>query len=669
MARSSGWFRTTLVVATTLVITSCASHDSKSGGTTSTAASESPPSDQRKDATFDPASLKDVPKVRYDEIHDEEIKGIMAMAERGYLEQAELKAMALLEQYPNDTSLERVYNWISDKRKIARDRAIEDKIREIDSKNSPFNPNVKNLLTDQKDRGLTPRPALRDAVEEIEKTPYVPATYGKTIVHEGLIPSPTVEESRMAKLLKKEITAKLGEMSLDQILFAIGEQEGISFAVDTAVPALKKKLNINFEKVELKNFFDYVERNLQVTFQIHEDFIGVLDGTDPKNKMEETRIFRLKEGFIIPAQFADDTPTRVEVRQKDVVTTTTTEKLNMFVLDGAPTKPSLLLAIEKFFKGSDYYVDFERNLIVATGTPEQLDVLDQLIKEFDRPIQQVLIEARFITVTEPAFMRLGIAWETGRNLLTQQAAQSDDFTKLSPVPVSLPISETITNILGRANLTATLTALEQSGESQTLSAPRVTLINNLPATISDGKIQYYYEEYTVAQTVFERGTTSTLVPKGTPTKLTSGVQLDVVASISGDGESILMGLHPKVSSDVQLVTFATVTDVNASGVPVSTFDIKLPESRTQELSTRVSVRSGQTVVMGGVMERNQTTFVESVPMLGNIPIIGALFRRRTEIDTPRYLLIFVTATIVSETGEFVVPASTKTNNPPVATAE
>ena len=173
-------------------------------------------------------------------------------------------------------------------------------------------------------------------------------------------------------------------------------------------------------------------------------------------------------------------------------------------------------------------------------------------------------------------MRLGVAWETGRNLLNQQAIQGEDFTRLSPVPVALPISETFTNILGRANLSATLTALEQSGESQTLSAPRVTLINNLPATISDGKIQYYYEEYTVAQTVFERGTTSSLVPKGKPAKLTSGVQLDVVASISGDGESILLGLKPQVNSDVQLVTFATVTDVNADGDAVSTFDIKLP---------------------------------------------------------------------------------------------
>jgi type II secretory pathway component HofQ len=58
--------------------------------------------------------------------------------------------------------------------------------------------------------------------------------------------------------------------------------------------------------------------------------------------------------------------------------------------------------------------------------------------------------------------------------------------------------------------------------------------------------------------------------------------------------------------------------------------------------------------MGGVLERERSTFVESVPVLGDIPFIGALFRRRTEVDRPRYLLIFVTATIIKDTGEFLV---------------
>ena len=220
--------------------------------------------------------------------------------------------------------------------------------------------------------------------------------------------------------------------------------------------------------------------------------------------------------------------------------------------------------------------------------------------------------------------------------------------------MGLGLQETFTNVLGRANLSATLTALEQSGESQTLSSPRLTLVNNLPGTISDGKVQYYYEEYTVKQQVLERAATSSLVPSGKPTKLTSGVQLEVVASIGGDGQTILLALHPEVNQDVRLVTFATITDRNVDNQVTGTFEIRLPESRTQELSTRVAVKSGQTVVMGGVLEREQRTFVESVPILGNLPWIGAAFRKRTEIDNPRYLLIFVTATLLSESGEFVI---------------
>jgi type II secretory pathway component HofQ len=58
-------------------------------------------------------------------------------------------------------------------------------------------------------------------------------------------------------------------------------------------------------------------------------------------------------------------------------------------------------------------------------------------------------------------------------------------------------------------------------------------------------------------------------------------------------------------------------------------------------------------VMGGVLERQQLTFVDSVPILGRLPLVGAAFRKRTEIDKPRYLLIFVTATLLSESGEFL----------------
>jgi type II secretory pathway component GspD/PulD (secretin) len=127
-------------------------------------------------------------------------------------------------------------------------------------------------------------------------------------------------------------------------------------------------------------------------------------------------------------------------------------------------------------------------------------------------------------------------------------------------------------------------------------------------------------------------------------------------------------LNPRVNTQVLLQTYTTISQYTSVGTPPSTFDIKLPTYRTEELSTRVSVNSGDTVVMGGVLEREKTTYVESVPVLGDIPILGVLFRRRTEIDNPRYLLIFVTATIVKDSGEFLVYDNERsaTNSPPVA---
>jgi type IV pilus assembly protein PilQ len=90
-------------------------------------------------------------------------------------------------------------------------------------------------------------------------------------------------------------------------------------------------------------------------------------------------------------------------------------------------------------------------------------------------------------------------------------------------------------------------------------------------------------------------------------------------------------------------------------------------------------------MMGGVLEREQRTIVESVPILGNLPGIGAMFRKRSTIDKPRYLLIFVTATLLDQNGSFVtyeqprderpnpvnlpksLPASSPTSSPPPTT--
>jgi len=621
--------------------------------------------------------------VKYSKKYDAEIKEIMDLANRGKWEEAQIKAIALREMAPKSDLVERVYTWVVQSGKQRREQELENQIREIDAKNSVFSPTIKSLLTENRDRGLPARKDIRDTVDQIEKAPWIPDTYGKLLHEKGPLFDFESAKGRMIKMVDKEITIHLDNVPLEILLINLSTNSGVNIVADKSLPALKQVMSVNLEKVKLSEFFRYVGRNYDLQFQVGDELVWVVDAKDPKRLMEETRFYRLRKGFVLPAEFGAPDATKTTQVAGPVSTTTEVQKFNKFVNDEAPTLPSLERAITNLFTGSKYIIDYERNLLVARGTPEQLEVMEKLIKEFDQPVQQVLIEARFVTISKPAFMQLGVLWQTSRGGSNSFNTLPQDFTGLannqnfpnaiSPSgsvnpAVGVGIQQVFTNVLGAKDLSATISALEQSGESQTLSAPRLTVLNNRPAVISEGQVQYYYEEYTAAATVGQYYTSASILPSGKPTKITAGATLNVLASISGDGKSILLALNPKVNTQVLLTTYTTISQYTTSGTPPTTFDIKLPTYTTQEISTRVAVNSGETVVMGGVLQRSKSTYVESVPVLGDIPILGALFRRRTELDTPRYLLVFVTATIVKDSGEFLVydDAQSATNAPAIS---
>jgi len=629
---------------------------------------------QPRFASFNGAPAETLPpakpakSVKYSSDHDAEIKGIMDLAAVGRWEEAGKKADALLLRDPLNPMVIRVSSWVKENTQRQREQALEDRIRTVDAKNSVFNPTIPSLVKENKDRGLPATKDVRDTVQKIENTPYIPETYGKTIKEKGPLFDLESTRGNMFKVLEKEVSIHLDNTPLETILLNLSQSSGVNIVADKSLPALKQLLSVNLDKVKLEEFFRYVGRNYDLQFQVGDQLVWVTDGKDPKKLMEETRFYRLRKGFILPALFGSEDMNRAQVTVNNVVTVTETTKFKKFVNDEAPLVPALEKAMKELFAGSKYMIDYERNLVVAKGTAEQLQVVEKIIEEFDRPIQQVLIEARFVTISKPAFMQLGVLWETAGRVNAPRTPQ--DFTGLvgsQNVPIlGTGIQETFTNVLSSATLTATISALEQTGESQTLSAPRLTVLNNRPATISDGKVQYYYEQYDVKTTAQQYYQSSSFVPSGKPTKITSGAELNVLASISGDGKSIVLALNPRVNTDVQVVPYATLVDYDAQGKIQSTFEIKLPQYRTQELATRMAVKSGETVVMGGVLERQRATFVESVPVLGDLPLVGFLFRRRTESDVPRYLLIFVTATIVKDTGEFLIyeDSATGTNSVP-----
>ena len=609
---------------------------------------------QGTDGTF---NLND--RVEYSAAYDKELESIFRLSEKGKWEEAEAEVGLLLQKHPKDSTLLRIGEWVATQKKLLRQQAIEDRIRTIDAKQTGMNPSIRDIWQDNKNRGLPPRKDIRDALEMIQAEPYVPETFGKKITKRGFLFDARSELGRMSGLLDNTVSIQVDEKTVKEILFGIGGKEGINFIADHGLAPLEQKLTLNLDRVKLGELLGYISRNAGVQFQVGEDLIWVIDGKASKELIEQTRFYRLRHGFMMPAQFGPEETTLVTVKpEKGPTTITETAKYEMFVNDSIMKKPSIEEAIEKFFKGSDHMIDYERNLIVATGTPAQFEVLERIIEEFDRPIQQVLIEARFITISEAAFLDVGFRWASSVAGSPSQdqtgiggGALGSEEGLLTRITFQNVFKEN--SILSNADLSAALTALEQSGESQLLSAPRLTLLNNRPGSINDGEVNYYYEQFTIEETLTERQYSQRLVPLGSPSKITAGVSLEVVASIGGDGQSILLALHPVVNQNVRYVSLKGQTIDEVTEGEQNKLEIFLPQWRTQELATRVVVGSGQSVMMGGVLEREQRTIVESVPILGNLPGIGALFRKRSTIDKPRYLLIFVTATLLDETGSFV----------------
>ena len=448
---------------------------------------------QGTDGTF---NLND--RVEYSAAYDRELESIFRLSEKGKWEEAEAEVGLLLQKHPKDSTLLRIGEWVATQKKLLRQQAIEDRIRTIDAKQTGMNPSIRDIWQDNKNRGLPPRKDIRDALEMIQAEPYVPETFGKKITKRGFLFDARSELGRMSGLLDNTVSIQVDEKTVKEILFGIGGKEGINFIADHGLAPLEQKLTLNLDRVKLGELLGYISRNAGVQFQVGEDLIWVIDGKASKELIEQTRFYRLRHGFMMPAQFGPEETTLVTVKpEKGPTTITETAKYEMFVNDSIMKRQSIEDAIGMVFKGPDYMIDYERNLIVATGTPAQFEVLERIIEEFDRPIQQVLIEARFITISEAAFLDVGFRWASSVAGSPSQdqtgiggGALGSEEGLLTRITFQNVFKEN--SILSNADLSAALTALEQSGESQLLSAPRLTLLNNRPGSINDGEVNYYY---------------------------------------------------------------------------------------------------------------------------------------------------------------------------------
>jgi len=223
----------------------------------------------------------------------------------------------------------------------------------------------------------------------------------------------------------------------------------------------------------------------------------------------------------------------------------------------------------------------------------------------------------------------------------------------------------ISSILTNPEMTMILHALEQKSGANLLSAPKVTTKSGANAEIKVVKELIYPTEFEVQAPIIPSGGVgqqiyqpALVTPAAFQTRDT-GVILNVTPTVGPDGFSIDLIMMPQVVELSDWINYGS-TVIDAKGKQ-QIFNMPQPIFHSRNIVTSITIWDGQTVVMGGLITEQQTTTLDKIPILGDIPLLGWLFQSKTSYSRKFNLLIFVTANLVD-------PAGNKINKELVATA-
>jgi type IV pilus assembly protein PilQ len=299
-------------------------------------------------------------------------------------------------------------------------------------------------------------------------------------------------------------------------------------------------------------------------------------------------------------------------------------------------------------------VDERTNTLLVQDTAENLTAVRNLVQTLDIPVRQVLIEARIVIVADDFSRELGVragftrVSDDIRDLFAiSGSAQSTDSIMGSaldnlastgqPFPVQVPfgnfdrynVNMPVASPAGRIALSILdfddflidleLSAAQNEGRGEIKSTPRVVTANQREAIIEQG-VEIPYQESSSS------GATTTQFKKAV----------------------LSLKVTPQITPDDRVILDLTVTKDSVGQLVPSATGGFVPSIDTRNIQTQVLVKDGQTVVLGGIMETERRDNVKKVPLLGDVPVIGNLFKSTNKINNRDELLIFITPKILRE---------------------
>lgn len=288
----------------------------------------------------------------------------------------------------------------------------------------------------------------------------------------------------------------------------------------------------------------------------------------------------------------------------------------------------------------------EAGMVTVTGTDRQISRVARYIHAVTKQISsQVLIDIRILNVTFDDSTTTGVDWSqlyslqnltVNSLLMAQRNVESFTFdtssgiTEYTALDGTQPRTAQLMSLTGNTDVTEVVKFLSTQGDVKTVSSPRVMTLNNQPALISVGQELFYKikSSSTASSTGGAVAAEGELVDS-----VFAGILLDITPEI-GDNGIITLKINPSISETADTVN----ADSGVRTIP--------PDLKRRQIASVIKVRDGQHAILGGLIS-SQTGFKDNhVPLLGDIPGLGALFKRQEKINKVEELVFIITPHIV-----------------------
>jgi MSHA biogenesis protein MshL len=288
-------------------------------------------------------------------------------------------------------------------------------------------------------------------------------------------------------------------------------------------------------------------------------------------------------------------------------------------------------------EGKNVMVTPQAGLVTVRAMPNEIRAIKSFLAISEEIVQrQVILEARIIEVSLNDGFQQGINWG---QILANSGSTDFQFSNTSG-SIGDSISAALGNVTSLSfvnkDFSGVLSLLSTQGNVQVLSSPRVTATNNQKAVIKVGDDEYFVTDVSSQSTISSSSTS--VVPNIELTPFFSGIALDVTPQINKHGE-VLLHVHPSVIETQEQEKIVTLNEEQ--------YILPLAQSNIRESDTVIRAKSGEIVVIGGLMQSIISKSESKTPLLGDIPLLGNLFKNKHEKEIKKELVILIKPTVVN----------------------